>query len=167
MASLADCTSMPKVLVRASPDLGDSLGVHFGLSTRDSSGALVVGYGYGEWLVLDAPDPVPDVIQRLEATPYDGLRSVIDVTHGHALLRLTGADTADLLSRLCPIDLSDDVTPNGAALRAPVGGLGVALVRDDVDGERSYLLVVDRSYAESLRDMLVDAGHEFGLAVAG
>lgn len=163
MVSLVDRSSLSKVLVRAAPSLGDSLGVHFGLSTKDSSGALVVGYGYGEWLVLTDEGPAQDVVDRVEATPYEGLRSIIDVTHGHAVLRLTGADAAELLSRLCAIDLSDDMTPTGAAFRSSVGGLSVAVIRDDVDGERSYLLVVDRSYAQSLRDMLVDAGAEFGL----
>ncbi|MGI8528391.1 MAG: sarcosine oxidase subunit gamma [Geodermatophilaceae bacterium] len=164
MPSLVDSSSLAKVLVRASPDLGDSMGAHFGLTTREPSGALVVGYGYGEWLVLASSDSAGDVVHRFEGRPYDGLRSVIDVTHGYAVLRLTGTDAAELLSRLCPIDLSDDVTPTGAVFRSVVGGLSVGVIRDDEAGEPSYLLVVDRSYGQSLSDMLGDAGGEFALA---
>ncbi len=39
----------------------------------------------------------------------------------------------------------------------------MTITRDDVEGERSYVLLVDRSYGQSLYDVLLDAGTEFGL----
>jgi len=40
-------------------------------------------------------------------------------------------------------------------------------VRDDFDGTRSYLLHCERSSGQYLFDVLVDAGVEFGLEIAG
>ncbi len=41
------------------------------------------------------------------------------------------------------------------------------VVRDDFDGTRSYLLHCERSSGQYLFDVLVDAGAEFGLEIAG
>jgi hypothetical protein len=54
---IIDCTPLTKVLVRASTDgeVARTLGVPFGRAARDESGALVVGSGPGEWLLLAPP----------------------------------------------------------------------------------------------------------------
>ena len=102
--TLADCTPMPKWIVR-----GDgAFALPFGHAERDSD-TLVVGSGPGEWTVLGG---------HRRPAPAGNFVSVIDVTHGRALLRLTGAAAASLLAKVCAIDLSDRVTPNGAAFAA-------------------------------------------------
>jgi heterotetrameric sarcosine oxidase gamma subunit len=90
---------------------------------------------------------------------------VVDVTHAHALLRLTGTAASGVLEKLCPVDLADPVTPDGAAFRSLVAGVTATVVRDDVEGGRSYLLQCGRSYGQYLRDALLDAGTEL-VAVA-
>ena len=39
------------------------------------------------------------------------------------------------------------------------------MIRADVDGMPSYLLVSDRSFGQYLFDALLDAGDEFGIGV--
>jgi heterotetrameric sarcosine oxidase gamma subunit len=159
------------VHVRAPHDgaAATALGTSFGRAVRDERGALVVGSGPGEWLVLDAPgtqDAVRARLEELVGAP-DEFTSVVDLTHGRALIRLTGARCADLLATLCAIDLSDDTTPDGAALRTSVAKLVTDIVRDDRDGVPSYLLHCERSSGQYLADAVLDAGAAFGVEIDG
>ena len=106
-------------------------------------------------------------MERVKARTGADFVSVIDLTHGRALVRLTGADAAAVLSKLCGIDLADEVTPNLTAFRSSVAKVVTDVVRDDVHGTRSYLLHCERSSGQYLLDVLVDAGAEFGLEIGG
>jgi heterotetrameric sarcosine oxidase gamma subunit len=166
---ITDCTPLAKILVLASPDgeVASALGVRFGRAARDPHGTLVVGSGPGEWLLLAAPGTSPAVKQRVDEVQDEGLVSVFDATHGRAIMRITGPLAADLLAKVCAIDLADEVTPNGAAFRSSVAKLVTDVVRDDNGGSRSYLLLCERSSGQYLFDALIDAGHEFGIEVDG
>jgi sarcosine oxidase, subunit alpha len=166
---IMDCTPLAKVLVRASADgeVARSLGVPFGRAARDEHKTLVVGSGPGEWLLLAAPGAGAAVAGRVEEVPAEGLVSVFDATHGRALMRISGAQTLDLLAKVCGIDFSEEVTPDGAAFRSSVAKLVTDVVRDDRDRERSYLLHCERSSGQYLFDALIDAGDEFGIEVEG
>ena len=166
---ITDCTPLAKILVLASTEgeVARSLGVSFGRATRDAHGTLVVGSGPGEWLLLATPGTSAAVTQRVEEVPGEGLTSVFDATHGLALLRITGARAPDLLAKVCAIDFSEAVTPDGAAFRSSVAKLVTDIVRDDRAGEISYLLHCERSSGQYLFDILIDAGDEFGIEVDG
>ncbi len=166
---IMDCTPLAKVLVLASADgeVARALGVPYGRAAHDEHGTLVVGSGPGEWLLLAPPGTGAAVAGRVEEVPDEGLVSVFDATHGRALMRITGTRAADLLAKVCGIDLSEEVTPDGAAFRSSVAKLVTDVVRDDRDGERSYLLHCERSSGQYLLDTLLDAGHEFGIEIEG
>jgi heterotetrameric sarcosine oxidase gamma subunit len=166
---ITDSTPLAKVLVLASTEgeLARALRVPFGHATRDAHGTLVVGSGPGEWLLLAAPGTGATVAGRVEEVQDEGLVSVFDATHGRALLRITGARTPDLLAKVCAIDFSAAVMPNGAAFRSSVAKLVTDVVRDDRDGEISYLLHCERTSGQYLFDALIDAGDEFGIEVDG
>ncbi|MBA3953537.1 MAG: hypothetical protein H0X57_16865 [Rubrobacter sp.] len=166
---IMDCTPLAKVLVLASAngEVSRALGVPFGRAVRDEHGTLVVGSGPGEWLLLGPPGASAAVAGRVEEVPNEEMASVFEVTHGRALMRITGAKTVDLLAKVCGIDLSEEVTPDGAAFRSSVAKLVTDIVRDARDGERSYLLHCERSSGQYLFDALIDAGGEFGIEVEG
>jgi heterotetrameric sarcosine oxidase gamma subunit len=166
---IMDCTPLAKVLVRASRNgrIARTLGVPFGRAARDEHGTLVVGSGPGEWLLLAPPGAHATVAGRVEQILDEELVSVFDATHGRALMRITGARSADLLGKVCGIDFSEEVTPDGAAFRSSVAKLVTDVVRDDRDRERSYLLHCERSSGQYLFDALVDAGDEFGIEIEG
>ena len=170
--TITDCTPLAKVHVRApwNGAMAKALGVPFGLAARDS-GELLVGAGPGEWLVLAAAGTAPQVVRRLEraaaeSAPEDFV-TVIDLTHGRALVRVTGAQAPDLLARLCPVDLDDDMTPNGSAFRSAVAGVATDVIRDDRDGTLSYLLHCERSSGQYLFDALLGAGESLGIGIDG
>jgi sarcosine oxidase subunit alpha len=162
-----DQSGLAKFGVRAAPDgsVARALGTGFAGTTRAADGSLVVGSGPGEWLVLADPATASDVRARLESETGSAgeFASVVDLTHGRALIRLAGARCGDLLAKVCGIDFSDDLTPSGSALRTSVARLVTDIVRDDQDGVPGYLLHCERSSGRYLFEALVDAGTEFGI----
>lgn len=165
---LADHSPLAKVLLRATPDerVAGRLGVPFARAARDRHGTLVVGSGPGEWLLIGDVGTAATLADRLD-TSGDGLVSVLDVTHGRALVRLSGAASVPLLAKVCAIDLDERVTPDGTAFRSIVAQLVTDVVRDDVDGTRSYLLHCERSSGQHLFDALLEAGRDLGVGRDG
>ena len=169
--TVADATPLAKVAVRAAHDGGmrAALGVPFGRAARDAGGRLVVGSGPGEWLVLAGVGESSAARAQLAEAAADvgELVSVVDLTHGRALVRLTGACSADLLAKVCGIDLAPSVTPDGTAFRSSVAGVVTDVVRDDAGPVASYLLHCERSSGQYLFDRLLDAGAEFAIETTG
>jgi heterotetrameric sarcosine oxidase gamma subunit len=179
---LIDCTPCQKILLRAaaSTAVARSLGVdrgHMKHMERDGFGVLVAGVGPEEWLMIGSPGgSLPSAITKTNdgATPS----TVVDLTHARALIRIVGADSARVLSKLCGINFSDTATPNDTALRTSVARLVTEIIRNDRaepfaaatdPGElvRSYLIMCERSAGQYLFDTLLDAGQEFGIDVEG
>jgi heterotetrameric sarcosine oxidase gamma subunit len=165
---ITDATPLAKVLVRAPEDgpTADALGVPFARAARDGDGTLVIGSGPGEWLLLGPPGHARQIADRVPAAA-DELVTVLDFTDSRALVRLRGDACADLLAKVCAIDLSDATSPNGSAVRTSVAKLVTDLVRDDDGGTRAYLLHCERSSGQYLYDALLDAGDEFGIDTDG
>lgn len=145
------------------------------VSEGEDLDVLLVGSGPGEWTVLADPGLAGPVVDRLSAVcaSTTELVTVLDVTHGRALVRLTGAAAVDVLAKECAVDLSTRARQDGSALRTDVAGLATDIVRCDlVCGEgvaagSSYLLHCERSSGQYLYDSLRDAGAEFGMDIDG
>jgi heterotetrameric sarcosine oxidase gamma subunit len=174
--TLTDWTPMAKLQLRApvGGQVAGALGVPFGRAARDRDGTLVVGSGPGEWLLLAPPGHAPalaSMLAGIAARARGESATWVDLTHGRALIRLNGSSSARVLAKLCGIDLSDDVIPEGAAFRASVAALATDVIRDDLggsaDGARSYLLHCERSSGHYLFDALLRAGGEFGIETDG
>lgn len=174
--TLADESPLAKIIVRGGFDGAARrlVGTRFGRATRTEragSTVLAVGSGPGEWLVIGPPGAGRTLRDDLAsaAAGTGEFVSVLDVTHGRALVRLRGRRAADVLNKICGIDLHDASTPDGAALRTSVAGLATDLIRDDGPGAGgpSYLLHCERSSGQHLFDVLLDAGAEFGIEVTG
>jgi heterotetrameric sarcosine oxidase gamma subunit len=174
--TITDCTPLAKVHLRApwNGAMAKALGVPFGRAAREADGPwLVVGSGPGEWLVLGPPSAAAAAAVAgwlgtvaADSAPEEFV-SVVDLTHGRALMRITGPDAAELMARLCGADLHDDMAPDGAALRAPVAGVATDIIRDDRAGVPSYLLHCERSSGQYLFGALVSAGESLGIGVDG
>jgi heterotetrameric sarcosine oxidase gamma subunit len=170
--TLTDCTPLAKVLVRA-PVAGRAaakLGVPFGRAVNGSDHTLTAGSGPGEWLLLAAPGQGPALIDRATALAAEcpgELVTAADLTHGRALIRLSGSHGADVLGKVCGIDTSDGITPDGAAFRSSVAALATDVIRADTGATRSYLLHCERSSGAYLFSELLAAGREFGIEIDG
>lgn len=170
--TLTDSTPLAKVLIRAplAGGMASELAVPFGRAARDQAGILVVGSGPGEWLLIAPPGQAAELVSQFEdiaGQVPDETVSVIDLTHGRALIRLTGARAAEALAAVCGIDLSDAVTPNGAAFRTSVAAVATDVIRDDIAGVRAYLLHCERSSGLYLFDSVLSAGRDLGIEIGG
>jgi heterotetrameric sarcosine oxidase gamma subunit len=171
--TIADHTPLAKVAVRApvAGAMATALGVPRGRAGRDRDGALVVGSGPGEWLVLAPPGTASQVFSRVAklatAKASDEFVSIADLTHGRVLIRITGKRTTDVMARVCAMDLSDRTIPNGSAFRSAVARVATDVIRDDRGRGRSYLLHCERSSGQYLFNALANAGAEFGIDVDG
>ena len=169
--TLTDCTPLAKVQVRAPVGGGAAeLAVPFGRAVKDQDHTLAVGSGPGEWLLLAAPGQAPALIGRVQdlACRFPGeLVTATDLTHGRALIRLSGSGGADVLRKVCGIDTSEDITPDGAAFRCAVAAVATDVIRHDAGGVRSYLLHCERSSGAYLFGELLAAGSEFGIEIDG
>lgn len=163
---IADCTPLAKIIVRAGADsaAATELDAAHGRTRRHDNGVLVVGSSPGEWTLIGGAEADANALARraCEADP-DAFTSLIDQTHGRALIRLTGESAKDLLAKVCAIDFHESVTPNGTAFRSSVAMVVTDVARDDIDGTRSYLLHCERSSGQYLFDALLDAGREFDI----
>jgi heterotetrameric sarcosine oxidase gamma subunit len=156
--SLSDISATSKTLVRSDQP---QFGVVFGHSVAVGE-ALVAGTRPDEWLILGADEAVDVAADLVNA---EGFTNVIGFTHGRSLFRATGDPSAAMLEKVCGIDWSNTMTPDGAVVSASVALVGCDIVRNDVEGSPSYLLMCDRSFGQYLFDALVDAGSEFGISV--
>ncbi len=170
--TLTDCTPLTKVQLKApiTGQVAAELGVPFGRAGRNAAGVLVAGSGPGEWLLIGPPGRAAEIVgwlADLTARTSGDDASSTDLTHGRALIRLTGPRARDVLSALCGIDLTDAVTPDGAAFRSSVAALATDAIRDDVAGVRSYLLHCERSSGQYLFDALLAGGRDLGIEIDG
>lgn len=115
-------------------------------TSRETTDGLVWSVSPGEWTVLgDRPD------------------DSVDLTHVRAMFRLSGAEASGLINRVCALDLGDGMFPDGAAARTLFAGIATEIVRNDEQGASSYLLLPSSSFSTYVRDVILDAGVEFGL----
>lgn len=150
-----DLSTTTKTTIRAGDGTAAAaaLGLSFGASER-RDGDLVVRIRPDEWIVIGSTTAV-------DALDMNGFVSRVDATHGRLLFRLSGDAAAKVMEKICSIDFGDHMTPNGACVSASVAEVGCDLVRDDVDGVRSYLLLADTSYRGYLQEAIGDAMTEF------
>ena len=149
--------SMPKASVRAADDTvaAATLGLSFG-SAEPRGDTLVVRVRPDEWYLLG--DGAPAMAAGLDLS---GFASTVDISHARTAVRITGDHAADTLAKLGSADFGDHMTPNGAVLGNGIAGVTCDIVRDDVDGVRSYLLLLDGSFVTYFLGALEDAASEF------
>lgn len=170
---LADLTPLGKELVRAAASSAAArrLDCPFGATRREPDGSLVLGTGPDEWLILSPAGRRSEVAGELESSferdRAGELVTVIDLTHGSVVLRLSGERAHRALEKVCAIDFSDRTTPNGSCFRSSVARLRCTVARDDLGTERSYLIESDRSSGQYLFDALREASIEFAIEVDG
>lgn len=167
---VADRSALAKVHVRApaTAQVVDALGTRFGRAAWIAD-RLIIGSGPDEWLVLGAPGQartIADDVEAMLGAAHSGPLTVLDLTHGRALMRVSGAMTMSLLRRATAVDLDDRLIPDGSALRTSIAAVVTDMIRDDRGGQPSFLLHCERSSGQYLQQALLAVGADLG-AVAG
>ena len=165
--TLRDESHLTKVVIRSSDGASVAASLPANGTARHAGTTLQIGSAPSEWYLMAKGATPASLVEGLDIPGTNGYSAWTDVTHGRALVRLTGADSAKMLSKLCSINLADKVTPNGRAFRTSIAGVNTDIIRDDTNTGRSYLLHVERSSGQYLFDALLDAGIEFGIEPVG
>ena len=95
--------------------------------------------------ILFAP-PHPDRAVETVRAALGPAAYVTDQSDSWAMLRIAGAGIRAALERICPLDLDDEVFPQGRVARTAMEHLSAIILRD---GEDSFLLMSPRSSARS------------------
>ena len=159
--TVEDETVTAKIVVRAAAGTAAAadLAVPYGQSRLRADGTLVCGTRPDEWTLFAAVDRAAEVAASVNT---EGFVNVIDITHGRAMMRVSGRKATALLAKVCNIDLADDMTPDGAVFSGSVAKVTCDLLRSDRAGEPSYLISCERSFGDYLFAALADACTEFG-----
>jgi sarcosine oxidase subunit gamma len=124
----------------------------------------ILALGPTEWLVVDPGRDGWAFERELAAALAAAGGSAVDVSHGRAVLRLSGPSVRDVLARGCPIDLHPRGFTAGSCAQTLFGKINVLLhARADRDAIELY---VGRSYADALADGLMAAAREVGVVLA-
>ena len=158
--TLADESTTAKASIRAADDTAAAaaLGLSFG-SSETRGDVLVCRTRPDEWMIFGTVEAVSSHLSDLDLTGY---ASTVDITHSRLMLRITGILATKALEKVCSIDFSDPMTPNGACVGASVATVSCDIIRDDIDATPSYRILCDRSFGQYLFDALLDAKAEFG-----
>ena len=161
---LRDRSTYTKILLRErkGEEFSGELGVKYGESKLRTDGTLVCGSRPGEWTFYNPSAEANSLIQTLET--HGERVALTNLTHGRALMSVEGNSAGSLLEKICNIDFSDAMVPDGASFSASVGAVSCDLVRADSD-QVLFLLSCERSFGLYLFKVLADAGKEFGLIV--
>ncbi|CAI8386408.1 MAG: Uncharacterised protein [Acidimicrobiales bacterium AG-410-I20] len=158
---IRDCAHYTKILLRKRIGAEDTpeTEVLYGKSKLRTDGTLITGSRPDEWTLYNPTSDATDLIQEYAAIKDQVI--LVDITHGRSLLSLEGENAGKVLEKICNIDFSDEMVPDGACLSASIGNVSCDLVRTGTNKEISFLIACERSFGNYLFRVLVDAGREF------
>jgi len=99
--------------------------------------------------------------------PDEAHVSITDVTSGYAVLSIMGPESRNLLAKLTPADLSNDVFPFGSAQEIEIGYGNVIALRMTYVGELGWEIYVPTEFAQDIYDKIIAIGNKHGLQLAG
>jgi sarcosine oxidase subunit gamma len=85
----------------------------------------------------------------------------------HAWFMLKGPYLADIMAKLCGVDLRDDVFPLGTIVQTSVARVNAIVVSHEVNSVPVFSLLSDSASSEYLWDALLDAMQEFSGSITG
>ena len=114
------------------------------------------------WLLM-APGGAEGALARAAKRACGDAASVVDQSHGRAVIRLAGAHAPAVLARLCRIDLHPRAFGVGRVAVTPVADLPCVLHQSDA--EPGFDLIFPATYAGSFVAALTAAAAQFGYDV--
>jgi sarcosine oxidase subunit gamma len=126
----------------------------------EGRGVAFVWSGPDQWLACKVPAPAKGM-EALLAAPFAGLASVVDQSHGRALLRITGPHVRDALAKGVAVDLHPRAFKAGDTAATMVSHIAVQLWQ--IDDQPTYEFAVARSLAQSFWHWLEASAAQYGL----
>jgi heterotetrameric sarcosine oxidase gamma subunit len=131
-------------------------------ATIDAGAALWLAPG--AWMVVASALEESALYQDLRARLQD-VASIVDHSHGRAVLRLAGARARDVLAKGCRLDLHPRAFTPGTCAQTAIAQIGVLL--HQLDERPTYDLYVFAGYALDFLEWLTTSAVEFGYQTDG
>jgi heterotetrameric sarcosine oxidase gamma subunit len=165
---ITDCSSIQGLLHLRGSDSGTILRQAYIDAPLSPGEVFVVENGAlvcltEEEFILILPD-VNDIRNTLEKIPHSSINhlTITDLTHGRGQIQVRGSHAKDLLLKLCGLDFSDRSFPNKSVAQTSFAKVHSILVRlDDNLSTPAYYLIMDRSLAAYVWEVIIDAADEF------
>lgn len=157
--SLWQIACWPESFASVESRLADALGVGApasGRIARAEGDRLLIRTEPLKWWVI-GPD---DADCPLKPEASDG--AWLDMSHDQAAVEIAGTDSAELLKRMVSVDLRERAFPDQSFASTTVHHMFLKVLRLDCEDTPCYRLMVMRSYADDLREMVAHHLHHFG-----
>ncbi len=119
------------------------------------------------FIVTAAGTPVRDLDYIKRRIPKDAICTIIDVTHGYAMLAVMGPKSRDLLSDLTSEDLSNEAFPFSTAKEMDLAYTRCLAVRMSYVGELGWELYIPTNHTLAAFDTIMEKGKKYGLKPVG
>jgi sarcosine oxidase subunit gamma len=138
------------------------LDLPMGSKRVSKNGFALIGTAPGQWLAV-AESREARALPAMLAVALKGDATVVDLSDGKAVLRISGPRARDTLAKGCSLDLHLRVFKPGSAATTPVALIDCVIWQ--VDETPTYDLAVPTSYAESFWSWLTASAAEYGYTV--
>jgi sarcosine oxidase subunit gamma len=125
-------------------------------SCQSAHGKGTLRLGPDEWLLLASDPDADEIAAEIEASLCDVRHALVDVSHAHLGLSVSGPQAAEAINSGCPLDLSSLAFPARAATRTLLGNAEIILSR--WQDRAGFELECGRSFATYVREFLAVAG---------
>jgi sarcosine oxidase subunit gamma len=158
LVTITDVSSMRQIGLRLRPPFpADLAGLPLPLAPNRVAvmgAARILWLGPDEWLVTAEGD-APDLLPRLERAGAGRRAAVTDLSASRVIREIAGSGAHALLGAGCGLDLHSRVFGPGHCAQTLLARIPVIL--DQLDDAPHYRVLVRRSFANWLKDWLIDA----------
>ncbi|MEH6499023.1 MAG: hypothetical protein V7751_06515 [Pseudoalteromonas distincta] len=126
-------------------------------------GSLVARLSYTEYLVLGSLEDAGARVQHEEQQwQFSNLANyLLPRADSHAWLLLRGVCIAEVMAKLCGVDMSDSAFAPGTVAQTSAARISVIVIRPERAATPCFHLLCDRASAHYFHGALLDAMHEF------
>jgi sarcosine oxidase subunit gamma len=137
-------------------------------SSVGDNGELILRLSQKEFWLLDGLTSEEDSVDKFNQheLPADNCYSLF-CQDSHAWFMLTGPYLADIMAKLCGVDLRDTVFPLGAIAQTSIARINAVIVSHEINSIPVFSILSDSASAEYLWCALLDAIQEFDGSVGG
>ncbi|MCB5160739.1 sarcosine oxidase subunit gamma family protein [Marinomonas algarum] len=123
---------------------------------------VVLRLSRSEFWIISTDNSEHAKIEALEVAAM-GVENVYPLycQHSHACFMLTGAETENMFSKVCGVDLRNNVFPVGAVAQTSVARTGAIVTKQTHAQGDYFLLFADIASVQYLWEALTDAAAEF------
>jgi sarcosine oxidase, subunit gamma len=147
--------------MRAIADAGEVAGFRLALAINrraQNGDRWSARLGPNEWLIGGPEADGATIEAEVEAVLAGRVHALTDVSHRNVAIEISGTEAPAILNAGCPLDLSPEAFPLGAATRTLLGKAEIVLMRP---GEApAFRVEVWRSFADYVYGFLVESARD-------